>query len=76
VRGGAQSEDLDENGDTTLSDYGVYTVKDGELVFDETVTAAGDGSERAGGIDPGEGTVGTLAQNEAARADVMFPPAS
>ncbi len=32
--------DIDENGDTTLSDYGVYTVKDGELVFDETVKAA------------------------------------
>ena len=31
--------DIDENGDTTLSDYGVYTVKDGELVFDETVKA-------------------------------------
>jgi branched-chain amino acid transport system substrate-binding protein len=32
--------DIDENGDTTLTDYGVYTVKDGELVFDETVKAA------------------------------------
>jgi branched-chain amino acid transport system substrate-binding protein len=32
--------DIDENGDTTLSDYGVYTVNDGELVFDETVKAA------------------------------------
>ena len=31
--------DIDKNGDTTLSDYGVYTVKDGELVFDETVKA-------------------------------------
>ena len=31
--------DIDENGDTTLSDYGVYTVEDGELVFDETVKA-------------------------------------
>jgi branched-chain amino acid transport system substrate-binding protein len=32
--------DIDENGDTTISDYGVYTVEDGELVFDETVKAA------------------------------------
>ena len=30
---------IDENGDTTLTDYGVYTVKDGELVFDKTVKA-------------------------------------
>ncbi len=33
--------DIDENGDTTLTDYGVYTVKDGELVFDQTVKAEG-----------------------------------
>jgi branched-chain amino acid transport system substrate-binding protein len=31
---------IDENGDTTLSDYGVYSVEDGELVFDSTVKAA------------------------------------
>jgi branched-chain amino acid transport system substrate-binding protein len=30
---------IDENGDTTLSDYGVYKVKDGELVFDRTIQA-------------------------------------
>jgi branched-chain amino acid transport system substrate-binding protein len=30
---------IDANGDTTLSDYGVYTVKDGELVFDRTIQA-------------------------------------
>ena len=33
--------DIDENGDTTLTDYGIYTVKDGELVFGETVKAQG-----------------------------------
>jgi branched-chain amino acid transport system substrate-binding protein len=33
--------DIDENGDTTLTDYGVYSVKGGELVFDETVKAEG-----------------------------------
>jgi branched-chain amino acid transport system substrate-binding protein len=33
--------DIDENGDTTLTDYGVYTVKNGELVFDKTVKARG-----------------------------------
>jgi branched-chain amino acid transport system substrate-binding protein len=30
---------IDENGDTTLTDYGIYAVKDGELVFDKTVKA-------------------------------------
>ena len=30
---------IDENGDTTLTDYGVYAVKDGELKFDKTVKA-------------------------------------
>jgi branched-chain amino acid transport system substrate-binding protein len=33
--------DIDENGDTTLSDYGIYTIKDGELIFGETVKAQG-----------------------------------
>jgi len=32
--------DIDDNGDTTLTDYGVYRVKDGELVFDETIKAS------------------------------------
>ena len=32
---------IDENGDTTLTDYGVYKIEDGELVFDETIKAAG-----------------------------------
>jgi branched-chain amino acid transport system substrate-binding protein len=31
---------IDENGDTTLTDYGVYGVRDGELVFDQTIKAA------------------------------------
>jgi branched-chain amino acid transport system substrate-binding protein len=30
---------IDENGDTTLTDYGIYSVKDGELVFDKTIKA-------------------------------------
>ena len=30
---------IDENGDTTLTTYGVYTIKDGELTFDEAVEA-------------------------------------
>jgi branched-chain amino acid transport system substrate-binding protein len=33
--------DIDENGDTTLTDYGVYSIKGGELQFDETIQAAG-----------------------------------
>jgi branched-chain amino acid transport system substrate-binding protein len=31
---------IDENGDTTLTDYGVYTIEDGELTFDQTIKAA------------------------------------
>jgi len=30
---------IDENGDTTLTDYGVYTIDGGELVFDRTIEA-------------------------------------
>jgi branched-chain amino acid transport system substrate-binding protein len=32
--------DIDENGDTTITDYGVYTVEGGALVFDQTIQAA------------------------------------
>ncbi len=31
---------IDENGDTTLTDYGVYSIADGGLKFDKTVKAA------------------------------------
>jgi len=34
---------IDENGDTTLTDYGVYTIEDGELTFDQTVRAQAGG---------------------------------
>jgi branched-chain amino acid transport system substrate-binding protein len=30
---------IDKNGDTSLTDYGVYKIKDGELAFDKTVKA-------------------------------------
>ena len=30
---------IDQNGDTTLTDYGVYTIKDGKLAFDSTIKA-------------------------------------
>jgi branched-chain amino acid transport system substrate-binding protein len=33
--------DIDENGDTTITDYGVYSIENGELVFDESVKAEG-----------------------------------
>jgi branched-chain amino acid transport system substrate-binding protein len=33
--------DIDENGDTTLTDYGIYTIKGGELQFDQTIKAEG-----------------------------------
>jgi branched-chain amino acid transport system substrate-binding protein len=32
---------IDENGDTTLTDYGVYSIDNGELKFDQTVKAGG-----------------------------------
>jgi branched-chain amino acid transport system substrate-binding protein len=32
---------IDENGDTTLTDYGVYTIDGGELAFDSTIKAEG-----------------------------------
>jgi len=32
---------IDENGDTTLTDYGVYTIEGGELQFDSTIKAKG-----------------------------------
>jgi branched-chain amino acid transport system substrate-binding protein len=31
--------DIDQNGDTTVTDYGIYTVENGELVFDQTIKA-------------------------------------
>ena len=33
--------DIDESGDTTLTDYGIYDIKDGGLVFSKTIQAAG-----------------------------------
>ncbi len=33
--------DIDENGDTTLTDYGIYSIKGGELEFSKTIQAAG-----------------------------------
>jgi len=30
---------IDENGDTTLTDYGVYSIADGTLKFDSTIKA-------------------------------------
>ncbi len=30
---------IDENGDTTLTDYGVYSIDGGELSFDQTIKA-------------------------------------
>jgi branched-chain amino acid transport system substrate-binding protein len=34
---------IDENGDTTLTDYGIYAIKDGELAFDRTIKAQAAG---------------------------------
>ena len=35
--------DIDENGDTTFTDYGIYKVEGGELEFDQTIQAAAGG---------------------------------
>src|SRR3954470_13364131 len=32
---------IDKNGDTSLTDYGLYTVKDGKLVFDKVIKQGG-----------------------------------
>lgn len=45
---------IDENGDTTLTDYGVYVIEDGELTFDQAVQggdASGGGSGGAEGSE-------------------------
>jgi branched-chain amino acid transport system substrate-binding protein len=49
--------DIDENGDTTLTDYGVYRIEGGELVFDQTVQAeaAPGGDAPGGGTGPADG---------------------
>jgi branched-chain amino acid transport system substrate-binding protein len=33
--------DIDENGDTTLVDYGLYKIEDGKLVFDKVIKGGG-----------------------------------
>jgi branched-chain amino acid transport system substrate-binding protein len=33
--------DIDENGDTTLTDYGLYTIKNGQLGFEKVIEAQG-----------------------------------
>ena len=33
--------DIDENGDTTLTDYGLYDIKDGQLTFVKAIKAQG-----------------------------------
>jgi len=37
--------DIDENGDTTLTTYGVYRIEDGALAFDKAVEAQAGGGE-------------------------------
>ncbi len=49
---------IDDNGDTTLTTYGVYTIDDkGELVFDKSVEAKAEpgGDAPGGGTGPAEG---------------------
>ena len=38
--------DIDENGDTTLTDYGLYEIEDGQLEFVKEIKAAGRLSPR------------------------------
>ena len=37
--------DIDENGDTTLTDYGLYDIKDGKLTFQKAIKAEGSKAE-------------------------------
>jgi branched-chain amino acid transport system substrate-binding protein len=30
---------IDKNGDTSVTDYGAYTIKDGQLTFEKTIKA-------------------------------------
>ncbi len=50
---------IDDNGDTTLTTYGVYSIDNGELKFDQAIEAGGDaepGGDAAGGeAGPAEG---------------------
>ncbi|MBW3665912.1 MAG: ABC transporter substrate-binding protein [Actinobacteria bacterium] len=43
---------IDDNGDTTLTSYGVYRIEDGRLVFDQEVQAGGE-AEPGGAGEPG-----------------------
>jgi branched-chain amino acid transport system substrate-binding protein len=36
---------IDENGDTSLTTYGVYTIEDGQMVFDSSVEGSTDAAE-------------------------------
>ena len=38
--------DIDENGDTTLTDYGLYKIENGKLVFDKVIKGGGRLSTR------------------------------
>jgi branched-chain amino acid transport system substrate-binding protein len=40
-KGALGTYDIDENGDTTLTDYGLYDIKDGQLEFVKAIKAAG-----------------------------------
>ena len=33
--------DIDENGDTTITDYGLYVIKDGQPTFEKVIKAQG-----------------------------------
>jgi branched-chain amino acid transport system substrate-binding protein len=32
---------MDKNGDTSITDYGVYKIKDGQITFDRVIKAQG-----------------------------------
>jgi branched-chain amino acid transport system substrate-binding protein len=52
---------IDESGDTTLTDYGVYVIEDGELTFDQAVQGGAEaesGGDAAGGGGSSEGSGG------------------
>ena len=52
--------DIDENGDTTLTDYGLYAIEGGEPTFDKVIKAAGLGASTSDGLGGGPAPVPPL----------------
>ena len=73
---------IDENGDTTLTDYGVYSIKDNALAFDQVIKSATSSRVRpddaisTGGRHPPPPGQGSLAPPRSHQPTTWKPPAS